>query len=241
MALLSIVSAMFITITTIGLLLRLYTRKFILNLLWVDDYLAIVAWVIFFLYPGMETLHRLTCLYRPVYWPCRLQTLLSSIKALRMAIIPCQYRWAQEDNGQSAIALQCSFRPLQKMLYAGNILTTGGQLFTKLTFFFQFYRIVRNTGSPLRVHYICIITLISCWLVAQIIVTSLPCIPVAAFWDTTIEGYCPDSTPSRWMSSIGNIVTDFIILLLPVPVIWRLRIARGQKLALGAVFGLGFL
>jgi hypothetical protein len=130
---------------------------------------------------------------------------------------------------------------VQKLLYAGLIFSNSGQLFTKSTFFFQFYRIIRSTGSPLRVPYISIITIICCWLIAQVILSAVPCIPVQYFWDKTIEGYCPDSTPERWMSSVGNIVTDFVILLLPVPVIWRLRIAKGQKLALGAVFGLGFL
>lgn len=136
---------------------------------------------------------------------------------------------------------KCLLHLVQKLLYVGLILTNSGQLFTKSTFFFQFYRIIRSTGSPLRVPYMCIMGFVGCWLTAQVLVSVVPCVPVEFFWNKTIDGYCPDTTPGRWMSSVGNIVTDFIILLLPVPVIWRLRISRGQKFALGAVFGLGFL
>ena len=43
------------------------------------------------------------------------------------------------------------------------------------------------------------------------------------------------------MNSIGNIVSDFIILLLPIPVVWRLQLRLKQKFAVMGIFGLGFL
>ncbi|KAI0127247.1 hypothetical protein BJ170DRAFT_722288 [Xylariales sp. AK1849] len=199
MALLTNVSAAFMTLTTLGLLLRIYTRKVVLNFVWVDDYMAIVAWV------------------------C-----LMALGGINITLV---------HNGISEGNNSISF---QKLLYSGLIFSNTGQLFTKLTFFFQFYRIVRNTNSRLRLPYLVIITLIGGWLTAQVLLAALPCVPVEAFWDKTIKGTCLDATPGRWMSSVGNIVTDFIILLFPLPVIWRLRIPRGQKFALGAVFGLGF-
>lgn len=41
--------------------------------------------------------------------------------------------------------------------------------------------------------------------------------------------------------SVPNIVTDLIMLLLPMPVIWRLKLPTKQKIALTGVFLLGSL
>lgn len=84
-------------------------------------------------------------------------------------------------------------------------------------------------------------SIIAGWQVAQIFVQIFACIPVQASWDKTIMGKCQSIRVSRDMNSIANIVTDFIILILPLPVIWRLALPRNQKIALSSIFGLGFL
>lgn len=42
-------------------------------------------------------------------------------------------------------------------------------------------------------------------------------------------------------NAIPNIVTDWALLLFPIPYIWRLHQSRAQKVALCGVFGLGSL
>jgi hypothetical protein len=65
MVLLTSVSVAFMTMTTVGLLLRLYTRKFVLNLIWIDDYLAVVSWVCKFpFYFVNEQVTNRECSYR---------------------------------------------------------------------------------------------------------------------------------------------------------------------------------
>lgn len=36
-------------------------------------------------------------------------------------------------------------------------------------------------------------------------------------------------------------VTDFMVLLMPVPIIWKLKLPISQRIALTATFGLGLL
>lgn len=43
------------------------------------------------------------------------------------------------------------------------------------------------------------------------------------------------------MNASGNIISDIIVLLLPLPMINGLRLPRNQKIALAGIFGLGFL
>jgi hypothetical protein len=68
------------------------------------------------------------------------------------------------------------------------------------------------------------------------------CYPVQFFWDKKVKGgKCLDQF-GVWFSNAGlNIIQDFIILLLPMPVLRRLVIPKRQKKALIVVFALGGL
>jgi hypothetical protein len=66
------------------------------------------------------------------------------------------------------------------------------------------------------------------------------CIPLPAFWDLSISGFCHDY---RWWLSptLTHIITDFLIYLLPSPVIWTLRLRLRLKALLYSLFAFGFL
>jgi hypothetical protein len=108
--------------------------------------------------------------------------------------------------------------------------------------FFQYYRIVRKTPKWRNI-YIGVMGLICCWSVVMILLICLQCLPLAHVWDDTIPAKCFDLDPGVLLQivSIGNIVTDVIILLLPIPVVWRLKLTRDQKVGLTMVFCLGFM
>jgi hypothetical protein len=79
------------------------------------------------------------------------------------------------------------------------------------------------------------------WLIASVCTT---CIPLEAFWNWWLvfvrPVYC--QPPGLWWANSAiHIITDIIIVLLPMPVISILRLPRRQKLAVMGVFALGFL
>ena len=67
------------------------------------------------------------------------------------------------------------------------------------------------------------------------------CRPLRAYWDLSIhEKKC--HPPSLMWVAIGlHIGTDFLIFLIPMPVILRMSLPWGQKIGLFVVFALGFL
>ncbi|KAI4741389.1 hypothetical protein E4T50_08185 [Aureobasidium sp. EXF-12298] len=66
------------------------------------------------------------------------------------------------------------------------------------------------------------------------------CNPVRKIWLPMVPGKCI-STRTYWLSvSAVNIVLDFAVLALPMPVISRLKLPKRQKIALVGVFLLGF-
>jgi hypothetical protein len=68
------------------------------------------------------------------------------------------------------------------------------------------------------------------------------CYPVAYFWDKTIEGgKCMNQFAAWFTNASLNIVTDFAIVILPMPVLKNLNLPTRQKRSLMLVFTLGGL
>ncbi|KAJ5611925.1 hypothetical protein N7528_009030 [Penicillium herquei] len=68
------------------------------------------------------------------------------------------------------------------------------------------------------------------------------CRPFAANWDPSIPGAkCLDVVAIYTWGSLPNIITDIIMLLLPMPVIWSLHIGLRTKIQLTITFALGSL
>jgi len=112
-------------------------------------------------------------------------------------------------------------------------------LFIKLTFLFQYYRIVAQVRK-LRLFYVGMMIVIGGWQAAQCFLILFACFPVERFWDKSIPGTCFMNAAGQDLNAIGNIVTDFVVLILPLPVLLRLSLRPAQKWSLVGVFCLGF-
>ncbi|KAI9675382.1 MAG: hypothetical protein M1817_001286 [Caeruleum heppii] len=77
------------------------------------------------------------------------------------------------------------------------------------------------------------------WVVSGFIVGIFQCVPVHKFWNLEAPGYCINKPRYYMIEGIINIFTDFVILLLPMPLVWKLHITKKQKIALVGVFLLG--
>ncbi|KAH7068725.1 hypothetical protein FB567DRAFT_249000 [Paraphoma chrysanthemicola] len=65
------------------------------------------------------------------------------------------------------------------------------------------------------------------------------CRPIRAFW-TREEGAICINQFAMWFTNAGiNIVTDFALIILPMPVIRNLNLGRRQKIALMSIFAVG--
>ena len=68
------------------------------------------------------------------------------------------------------------------------------------------------------------------------------CTPMEKNWDITItEGRCIDKGVLYIATAATNVATDFILLLLPVPVILELKVPAVQKVGLLFMFAIGSL
>lgn len=67
------------------------------------------------------------------------------------------------------------------------------------------------------------------------------CNPPSFFWTRTGDGKCLNAYVVFLVNAIVNLATDVWVLTIPIPMVWRLRIATQQKVALSAVFAVGLL
>lgn len=77
------------------------------------------------------------------------------------------------------------------------------------------------------------------WNLGQLLSVIFLCIPVAGFWDKSIDAVCQNQQVGVWVNAAGNMITDLIIIVLPLPALWKLHLPRGQKFAVFGIFGIG--
>ena len=65
------------------------------------------------------------------------------------------------------------------------------------------------------------------------------CSPVSKSWNPAIAGRCLDLSKLFLACSSCNIAANFILVHLPMPQLWRLKITKAQKFQLTALFVLG--
>ena len=110
---------------------------------------------------------------------------------------------------------------------------------TKISILLQYRRIFSNT--KLRKFIIVGLAFLICWGITLTFLLPLVCIPVAAFWDPTVDGFCLNSEAIWYVMAGVNVVTDFIVFSMPIPVISSLHLPPKQKALLLIVFTLGIL
>ena len=86
-----------------------------------------------------------------------------------------------------------------------------------------------------------IIVLMLLYYVSSIIAKACICIPPQKLWKPELEGHCINNEILLLADCISSIVCDFLVLVLPMPLIWNLQLPVTKKLGLTAVFATGLL
>lgn len=79
------------------------------------------------------------------------------------------------------------------------------------------------------------------WCFGVCLIGGVACIPLEKLWNPAIPGGCIDLAKFYYGLQIPNIVTDAVILALPMKHVWNLQVPRAQKIMLTGIFCLGAL
>ena len=85
--------------------------------------------------------------------------------------------------------------------------------------------------------------LVALWSLAELLFAIFQCRPVQYQWDIAIEGgICTGNFISAALAfSVMSIVSDWFYALLPIPVLWPLKINIQSKISIGLLLSLGMM
>jgi hypothetical protein len=152
----------------------------------------------------------------------------------------CEALNTQNGMGRHITAIDMSRFPLYLKIFYVSIVTYGAAITAiKATFLLQYQRVFSVGGWINRFFWALIVVM--AWSIASLLIAIFSCNPVEGFWDASVAAYCIPEHPWWEINSAGNVITDVAVFCLPLPILWKLAMPREQRIALLAIFGLGFL
>ncbi|KAH0489846.1 hypothetical protein TgHK011_001339 [Trichoderma gracile] len=124
-----------------------------------------------------------------------------------------------------------------KYFFAAQILYKVATCLTKSSLGMLYLRIF--PGHKFRIAVITVVGVTVAYTFAAVLMTVFACKPIEKAWRKTLPGVCVNSISIWYSTSVLNIVTDILIIGLPVNEIRRLQLPLARKLLLCALFSLG--
>ncbi|KAK2808977.1 hypothetical protein FQN50_004251 [Emmonsiellopsis sp. PD_5] len=129
--------------------------------------------------------------------------------------------------------------PFSKVQYIGGPIYTLDLLCFKVSLLVSYLRLGGFVKSYRTIIYVAIAACTANQLVFTFVL-SFACRPIAKQWDDSLDGSCIQTVKSYYALAGTSIGFDLIIIALPLPVVWKLKLHWKQKVVLVMTFALGF-
>ena len=121
-----------------------------------------------------------------------------------------------------------------------SIVYNPAVLFTKIAIILFYRRIFSpQHRSAFDIGLRVFVIILCCFYIATGVVKIWECNPRARIWDKSIPGTCLNAAVVLDTSGLYNVLTDVIILLVPVKAVWSMHLAPRRKVGVIGVFTLG--
>ncbi|KAL9118101.1 MAG: hypothetical protein Q9187_005355 [Circinaria calcarea] len=124
-----------------------------------------------------------------------------------------------------------------KALYILEItyaITTTLVKYSILCFYWRIFKV-----THLKLPFYIMFGVVTAWFIAAELGAIFKCVPASSLWNPSVHGHCFDIRKFLIGTAVPNILTDIILLFMPLPFVWTLQITRAQRLAVTAVFLVG--
>lgn len=104
------------------------------------------------------------------------------------------------------------------------------------------YLRIFGSNKPFRYATWAVLFFVAGYLSCNIITLLFGCTPITKYWKHDEPGHCINLVQADYAYGSMNVVSDVLLFLLPLPMVWQLRLSRGDKLGLVLVFmsGIGY-
>ena len=127
-----------------------------------------------------------------------------------------------------------------QLVYAANMVYAVTIFFTKLSILLLYFRVFRpNKGSRLVLQIVIYCNL--AFYTVGLFIEAFQCIPMQRIWLPLYPGSCINQRALQLASAIFNLLSDLVILCLPVASVWKLNTHRRGKVGIMVIFATGIL
>lgn len=114
--------------------------------------------------------------------------------------------------------------------------------FAKLSLFLLYLRIFSPDRWTRVMIYLGATACFVCYMATAVTMTAL-CVPRhgESWFIALLSSRCHKAITMTYVQGIFNIVSDFYLLLLPIPVVWKLQLTLRKKIGISAIFMTGLL
>lgn len=151
-----------------------------------------------------------------------------------------QRRWRLVRIGFPETVVTILTLGIGQIVYVGGVIYSFAIPLPKLVILLFYMRIFPNSRIKFAIYSVAIFVI--AWCPAVLLVNIFQCNPIKFYWNKSIKGgTCIDILAYWRYSSVPIILSDIAILVIPLPMIWRLQMTTRRKLAVSGVFLTGSL
>jgi hypothetical protein len=112
---------------------------------------------------------------------------------------------------------------------------------SKLSVLLFYWRIFKQ--SAIRIPILILLAASAVWIILRTFMVTFRCVPVQAYWDTSIKDAVCNINDAQFFfgTCLTHFFLDVFILALPVIEVFKLRLRLTQKIAITALFVVGFM
>ncbi|KAH8908306.1 integral membrane protein [Coniochaeta sp. PMI_546] len=127
---------------------------------------------------------------------------------------------------------------MAKFLVVAEVLYVYNLVWTKISILLMYYRIFHFPYFKKWAYGIGAFIII--WVITITFLFIFICVPVEKLWYPDLPGHCINQVGTWIANAASTIISDLVILLLPLPQVWSLQLRVTEKIAVTLAFCLGF-
>ena len=112
------------------------------------------------------------------------------------------------------------------------IITLLGYKFSILLLYLRLF----GVSDKFRYYTWAVMFFVSGYLFSNFLTQLFGCTPIFKYWLSNTPGHCIVAVKAAFAYGSMNFISDLMIFILPLPMVWRLKLSRRQKCGVSLVF-----
>ena len=93
-----------------------------------------------------------------------------------------------------------------------------------------------GVSKPFRIATWIVLTFVTGYLFCNLLTLIFGCTPMPKYWKPDLPGHCIDLNKADYAYGSMNVGSDFLLFLLPLPMVWQLHLSRKEKFGVFLIF-----